>query len=587
MNDVSPDGGLMTDSPALTIDACEVVDAGMGDALLRLHGSSTETDALDFQLYVPRGDAGHLIAPLPPGPTLAGDGSWSVAFAIDPAAASERLALVPTEGGVIAFTPHGRHPAPAPSADDRLERALDDLADAEATVDQLRHRCELNERGLSELREKLVQAWAEAGKTRDLLESRESAYDVAKKREQAALSVVTQLEARGTHFQEELAAHRREMEVQCARLAAEIERRTAAEVSARDELAAAAGEVDGLRERATEALARFEEARAEAQGLQAQLADAKAVAGEARAAAEGAGQELAEERARTEQASQLADLYSERLAKAERELREAHEQLDEATTSHETASEASEELADARERIAAADERIEELETKVSGALAAAEEVESERARAADAGKRAEAESIRAGEAELQLAEARDRLSSVEETTKALATTEHALRQELESLTRTDLGQESRGRALRSKVSVRAYREALAKLEHEQAERARLEQESARLAEQVSALENVAEQSARVAEEVDTAAQEAVEADLRHLLAVAQRDLDEARAALNEQQARYAAVASEAVADDVVPGAGAATPAGEKPWTAVDDDLLSRLQRAKEFAGSD
>src|SRR3981081_2725622 len=99
MNEVSPDGGLMTDSPSLTIDGCEVIDAGMGDALLRLRGSSTETHALDFQLYVPQGDAGHLIAPLPPGATLAGDGSWSVAFAIDPAVASERLALVATRGG--------------------------------------------------------------------------------------------------------------------------------------------------------------------------------------------------------------------------------------------------------------------------------------------------------------------------------------------------------------------------------------------------------------------------------------------------------------------------------------------------------
>jgi chromosome segregation ATPase len=202
----------------------------------------------------------------------------------------------------------------------------------------------------------------------------------------------------------------------------------------------------------------------------------------------------------------------------------------------------------------------------------------------------------RAAEAERELAEAHERLATVEQTTKALATSEQALRQELESLTRTDLGDNQKGRGgRRSKVSARAYGEAIEQLEREQAERARLEQETAALAEQVTKLEAQAAEHAATAAvrseatpepESPTPAQAAVEADLRHLLATAQRELDEARAALSEQQARYAAVASEVVAETAVASTpAAAQPADEKPWTAVDDDLLSRLQRAKQFAG--
>jgi DNA repair exonuclease SbcCD ATPase subunit len=73
----------------------------------------------------------------------------------------------------------------------------------------------------------------------------------------------------------------------------------------------------------------------------------------------------------------------------------------------------------------------------------------------------------------------------------------------------------------------------------------------------------------------------AIEADLRHMLAVSQRELEAARAELREQSARYAAVASQAVAP------AATDPAAEQPWTAIDEDLLGRIARAKQIAGQD
>jgi chromosome segregation ATPase len=503
----------MTAPPALAIDACEVVDAG-ADALLRLAGRSAGAAPLDFHLYVPAGDAGMLVAPLPPGPLVSEDGRWSAAFAVDPACLGTRLALVPADGGALAFTPGATEPAttparaaasapaprPAPAAharaedEDGLARALQDLADAETVADQLRRRCDISERGLSEFRQKLVHAWAEAGELRELLDARETAHGTAKRRERAALDVVGQLEARAQRAEDELGARREEMQAECARLEAELRRRDGD-----------SDQVESLRADAADALDRFGEARAAAERLRSELAAAETIAQETGRAAAQAGHDLVEERTRADDAERRADTTAERLAQAEREL-----------------------------------------------------------------------------------AGARERLAAVEETTKALATSEQALRQELESLTRTDLGDEPKGLgARRSKVSGRAYREVLEQLEQEQAERARLEQQVAALAEQVAKLE--AEAAERAAEpESPTPDQASVEADLRHLLATAQRDLDEARTALNEQQARYAAVASEVVAEVAPASAPSEAPApDEKPWTAVDDDLLSRLQRAKQFAGGD
>jgi chromosome segregation ATPase len=177
---------------------------------------------------------------------------------------------------------------------------------------------------------------------------------------------------------------------------------------------------------------------------------------------------------------------------------------------------------------------------------------------------------------ERELAAARERLDGAAKKTSEVAKSEQALRQQLESLTRTDLGED--GRRGRSKVAARAYREVLVKLEQEQAERTRAEDEAARLSDQVRQLEQQLQQ--RPAAATDPA----VEEDLRHLLAARQRELDEVRTALNEQRARYAAVASQLTPNQL---AESTEPRTEKPWTAVDEDLLDRIQRAKDLAGQD
>ena len=63
-----------------------------------------------------------------------------------------------------------------------------------------------------------------------------------------------------------------------------------------------------------------------------------------------------------------------------------------------------------------------------------------------------------------------------------------------------------------------------------------------------------------------------------------QRELEELRSALNEQRARYAAVASQLTPQELAESSE--TPE-ERPWTAIDGDLLDRLTRAKQLTNED
>jgi hypothetical protein len=85
--------------------------------------------------------------------------------------------------------------------------------------------------------------------------------------------------------------------------------------------------------------------------------------------------------------------------------------------------------------------------------------------------------------------------------------------------------------------------------------------------------ELVAEPCARCAES------ERALTECREKLVQAWRELEEARTALSEQQARYAALAGAAEPE-------APVTADEKPWTALDEVLLKRLARAKQFTGA-
>lgn len=895
--------------PVLTPALCELVDAGAADSLLlRIAGRWSPATPIGAELFVSGGESGDVVKPLPPGPVVAEDGLWSVAFAVPPRAAEVQMALVTraTGGLMLPSLSVGREAADGPerrpaervlpqlSAEERLAQALDDLADANAVASQLRRRCELSERGLNEFRDKLIQAWGEAGEVREMLDAREAAHVEAKQRERAARTVVAEVERRALGNEAQLAERRDELEQHCARLEAELKRRASGEPAALEQHAAASEQASALQLEADEALTRFRAAHAEGRQLAEQLEQARAVAEHAASAAARAEQELSGERERSRDAARQADLYGERLAKAERERAETQSQLDAALARVESlaaevaeltqalealraGADASEreietacrrlseaaariealeersgealaalkaahaEAAQAREAIAAAEaradageaeaealrDRLTDAEDRVTRADAAAAEahaaLEAERRRADEVAARADGEGRRADGAECELVAARERLAEIEaasaelaaseralheeltaltqplppgdrvrrgalrrskvaahvyaetlyelevehaerarieqeaaalasrvaqleeleattaaadqalaeanarleaanarvnelsaeshcaapaagdqlererarrehfaqvsrqaraeadaarqraeqasaelehatgelatararvaeleeqsfealvtarsaeedvvdaaavaaaeaaraaadldaeraradeqaaraeaiaaelgdararleqaeEVTGQLAVSEQALRQELDALTRTDVGEDpSHGLSLRrNRVSTRAYRESLAKLEDEQARRAAIEQDASRLGEQVRQLELAL--AARDA----TRAQASVEADLRHLLSVRQAELDEARATLKEQSARYAAVASQ------VPVAEAAAvqeaPREARPWTAVDDDLLARLARAKELAGQD
>lgn len=536
------------------LGACDVVPTGGQDAMLRVSGRWTPSAPPVVDLFVPAG-GGRLITALPPGPTVSDAGVWSVAYALEPAAAQARLALVPETGGAIPFTLAAsgggasrrveQERSGRLEAEQRLARALEDLADAESLADQFRRRCELSERGLTEFREKLVQAWAEAGELRNALDSREAAHAMAKRREREAADVLEQLESRALQAEAELTARRAEIEDQCTRLADELSRRSNAEERA-----------GSLRAEADEALARFEAARQDAEMLQSQLAEARSVAEETSSDVERLARELSDEQARTEEAAHLADMYSERLAKAERELAEAQDKL-----------------VEARSRADARAAEAERMEVELRRQREATAESDRQLALARD----------RLAAAQLEIATGRERLSALQKDASALSSREQAARQELATLTRTDLGEG--GRRGRSKVSARAYRELAAKLEHEQSERTRLEDETARLADRLREMEHAAAQVEQAP--APDPSQATVEADLRHLLSGTQQELEDARRELREQRARYVAIASELPAAEVAPMSAVATRPDEPPWTAVDDDLLGRIARAKEFAGQD
>jgi hypothetical protein len=131
-------------------------------------------------------------------------------------------------------------------------------------------------------------------------------------------------------------------------------------------------------------------------------------------------------------------------------------------------------------------------------------------------------------------------------------------------------------------VSARAYRDAVAALETERVDRSRAEAEAIKLAEQVRGLEAELKAGSTAEEKLRSLNEASVEADLRHLLSVREAELESVRAELAEQRSRFAAMAHQ------VPGAErpAEQPAAPS-WSVMDEDLISRLARAKQLAGSD
>ena len=530
----------------------------------------------------------HVFLALPPGASLADDGLWSAAFSLAAGLASNELSLLTDSGIPVALPAPAERPLePPPAAPDapaaaapaapaeQLGDALEDLTDANSLVEQLRSRCDIAEGALAELRAEVARAWAESGEVRGLLDTREAAHAGSKERARSLRARVTELEQRLEGRERTLSERRVELQAQCARLEAKLAERTESERTAR---AAAdhAGELNAsLQADAGAALAAFEDAKSETMTLRALLA-------RARDRAEASEAEL--EASREQQAA--AATAGERLEAAAAELAELRAELAEARAAAEQAA-------------AAAAAATFELETERG--LAMAELAEAQRrqaeleATAASAGGRADqaaaeldAERERANEADAALGAARLQVDELQraaaarderfqQTTRALSESEQALRTELDSLTRTDIGDDDGGLLRRrGKVSGRAHREALAELERAQAATAEQAERVTTLQQMTAALEAELEERTQV------------EADLRQLLDARQEELRGARSEAAEARARLAGLATEGPA---APAPAAAPdepePAAATPWTAADDELVQRIARAKELAGED
>jgi hypothetical protein len=164
---VVPDPVFRTDLPVLAIDECELVPTGDA-ATLRVGGHWENAAPGAIQLYVPAEGFGALVDALPPGALSSDDGEWSAAFAVDPAAMTQRLALVPAVGRAVAFTVAETAQAPEPPPEDPAE--------SDELVAQLRRRCERSERALADCREKLVQAWGQLDEARAALNEQQARY---------------------------------------------------------------------------------------------------------------------------------------------------------------------------------------------------------------------------------------------------------------------------------------------------------------------------------------------------------------------------------------------------------------------------
>ena len=531
------------------VELCELVDVGGGDSLLRVAGrwSPDAPECVDLVAF----GAGELerIDPLPPGAATASDGLWHIAFCVAEPATAGHLALMTPAGVPVGLPAPARllsapvEPSPQErelsderdaraELEERLEHALEDLSESKTLVDQLRRRCALSERGLADFRDKLVAAWGESASMRELLDEREAAHEAARQRAREADDVVAEIEARSRRSKAELAARRDELQQQCALLRDELQQRVASELSVAERLAAS----EDLRAQAADALARFKAARADTQALRTELDEARARAEDAAVATATAAREILEERMRAEDAARDADVYSERLAKAERELGEARDELATAGAEH-------------------AD--VTELVTKLEAETA-----------------RADAATERIAEAERELASAREELAAIANESGDADEQVAAERTRAEAAT---------GRAAAAEQALEAARQELLAVQQDvDAQKARADEAARRAGEAEWQLAQARERLVR-AEDSATAepspAQVAVEQDLRHLLERRERELEDARAELAEQRERYAAVASE-----VPPAEEPPADAKDEPWSRVDEDLLERLARAKSLS---
>src|SRR4051812_30650138 len=291
---------------AFVVDRCESLPLGETSALLRVSGRWTSGVPHSVDLV---GDDGTRVSPVPPGPQVASDGTWSAGFEL-PAGAPERRLALGTDGF---WTELPSASSLAPPSRPAYADALDELQSARTVIAQLRERCDVSERGLADFRDKLAHAWEEASHMRTMLDTRETAYETALARERQAVAVVDELRASLRRSEEDLTASRQELEAECRRLREELAGRPKL-----DPQAAA---------RADEALEQLSVARARSAQLEAQLVSAQSIAEDTLQAAGRGARELTAARIKADEAAARAEQYADQFAGSERMLGEVREEL--------------------------------------------------------------------------------------------------------------------------------------------------------------------------------------------------------------------------------------------------------------------
>ena len=203
-------------------------------------------------------------------------------------------------------------------AEEQLGDKSQDLSDARALLEQLERRCEISERNLTDLRQKLLLAWTESSELRQLLDAREGTHERTKHEVRRRRAAERELRVLLGRQERDLVAARERMEDRCAELADELAKREAGARLTHDELEEARARTLRLQEDARNALRDFEQARGEAERTRVELEQLRAELAEVRGEAKAA-------RARLEQEMSSLKASESRLQDELAEMRDALE----------------------------------------------------------------------------------------------------------------------------------------------------------------------------------------------------------------------------------------------------------------------
>ncbi|MFL5885853.1 MAG: hypothetical protein ACJ77M_12350, partial [Thermoleophilaceae bacterium] len=182
-------------------------------------------------------------------------------------------------------------------AEEQLGDRSQDLTDARALLEQVERRCEISERNLSDLRQKLLLAWTESSELRQLLDAREGTHERTKHEVRRRRAAERELRVLLGRRESDLVAARETMQDRCAELADELAKREAGARLTQDDLEDARARTVRLQGDAQQALRDFEQARGEAERTRTQLEQLQGELADVRGEAEAARTRLEQEMA--------------------------------------------------------------------------------------------------------------------------------------------------------------------------------------------------------------------------------------------------------------------------------------------------